>query len=250
MEKIRYYPRKVKTAVAIFAKTPGLSPIKTRLAAGIGANLAESFYCLSVKAVEETVIQVKNISNGTVIPFWALAEPEGVNFHMWSKLPILWTGEGGLGERLYTVYTTLLRQYDNVILMGTDSPQLYPFLIMDAVRKLSKSTDRCVIGPSFDGGFYLFGGSQQISETVWTAVTYSQNDTLRQLMQQLNRLNIPITRLPASGDVDTIEDLDSLLTALEVNGEALLPAQRDLYDWLQTLPNLLSVKSANLQFNR
>jgi len=40
-------------ALAIFAKTKSLSPVKTRLAADIGKPLAEAFYSLSVEAVAE-----------------------------------------------------------------------------------------------------------------------------------------------------------------------------------------------------
>jgi len=38
------------TAIAIFAKTPGLSPVKTRLAKSLGQVAAENAYRLSVAA--------------------------------------------------------------------------------------------------------------------------------------------------------------------------------------------------------
>ncbi len=45
----------MSAAIAIFVKTPGLSPVKTRLAATIGEEKAKEFYLLSLKAVEKTV---------------------------------------------------------------------------------------------------------------------------------------------------------------------------------------------------
>ena len=39
------------TAVAIFVKTPGLSPLKTRLAKGIGSALATEFHRRAAAAV-------------------------------------------------------------------------------------------------------------------------------------------------------------------------------------------------------
>jgi glycosyltransferase A (GT-A) superfamily protein (DUF2064 family) len=44
------------TALAIFVKTPGLSPVKTRLAEGIGQARAEAFYRLAVDAVAEVAL--------------------------------------------------------------------------------------------------------------------------------------------------------------------------------------------------
>ena len=39
----------------VFVKTPGLSPLKTRLAKGIGKENAESFFKDSVKQTEKTL---------------------------------------------------------------------------------------------------------------------------------------------------------------------------------------------------
>ena len=46
------------SAIAIFVKTPGLSPIKTRLAKTLGQVAAENAYRLSVKSIKATVVQV------------------------------------------------------------------------------------------------------------------------------------------------------------------------------------------------
>ena len=42
-------------AIAIFVKTPGLSPVKTRLAVKLGQKVAEEFHLTSAQAVAETV---------------------------------------------------------------------------------------------------------------------------------------------------------------------------------------------------
>ena len=47
--------KNIKTAVAIFVKTPGLSPLKTRLAAGIGNTAAQEIYNHCVKALTQTL---------------------------------------------------------------------------------------------------------------------------------------------------------------------------------------------------
>ena len=53
-------------AIAIFVKTPGISPIKTRLAASIGQQKAEDFYRLSLKSLVSTLKEID------ITPYWAV----------------------------------------------------------------------------------------------------------------------------------------------------------------------------------
>ena len=57
-------------AAAIFVKTPGLSPLKTRLATGIGAAAATDWYRLAARATAAAVAQLPNL-----VAYWAVAEP-------------------------------------------------------------------------------------------------------------------------------------------------------------------------------
>ena len=57
---------KLSGALVVFAKTIGLSSVKTRLAAGVGKEAAERFYELSLKAVEDIALVVKEESKMVV----------------------------------------------------------------------------------------------------------------------------------------------------------------------------------------
>jgi rSAM/selenodomain-associated transferase 1 len=219
-------------SLAVFAKTNSISPVKTRIAADIGISLAESFYTLSVEAVAEIVRTVQKKSHNDFVPYWALAEKEALHSQEWKGFDTLWTGEGDLGTRLNTIYSSLRQKHNYVILIGTDSPQLEPELIVSAIKKLVEYPESCVIGPAFDGGFYLFGAKTPVAESVWNNVTYSQNNTLEQLSSNLLRQGITMQLLSLQGDVDTVNDLKSLMYALKVNNK-LLPSQQKLYNWLQ-----------------
>jgi len=225
----------MKCAVAAFAKTPGLSPVKTRLAAEIGENLAEQFYRMSVEAVEDILLSVQSQSNNLIIPYWALAEIEGSKNKMWNSIPSIWTGDGDLGKRLFNVSRQMLKLYDCVMMTGTDSPQLDPQIFFDAYSMLKTSRDKCVIGPSIDGGFYLFGSSFQIPENIWTDVQYSRDDTLEQLLYMLKEAGIKHTLLEKMADADTFDDLKIISRSLQTNIGKNLPAQTKLSAWLDNL---------------
>lgn len=220
-------------ALAIFAKTSSLSPVKTRLAVDIGTTRAEKFYELSVAAVEEIVKVSQKQNNNAFVPYWALAEKDAVTYKQWQGFDKIWTGEGGFGARLHNIYSTLCQKHDYVILIGTDSPQLEPALFSDVIKKLSEQARSCIIGPATDGGFYLFAMKVAMAESLWMNVEYSQATTLEKLSSNLIRQGIDIQLLSPQGDVDTINDFKPLIRALEANNN-LLPTQRKLYRWLQS----------------
>lgn len=219
-------------ALAAFAKTATLTPVKTRLAADIGRAAADDFYALSLAAVSAVIKEAYRQSRGDFIPFWALAEKEALNNEQWQEFTPMWTGPGDLGQRLNSVYRHLHAQHEYVILIGTDSPQLEPGLLLSAIETLRSQPQAAVIGPAVDGGFYLFAASTEIAEEIWTGVEYSRSDTLENLSTRLSKAEIDIELLPARSDVDTLSDLSRLAEALRENRE-LLPAQQKLYEWLQ-----------------
>ena len=219
-------------ALAIFAKTKRLSPVKTRLAADLGKALAEQFYDLSVNAVAAIAKTIQTQSNEAYTVYWALAEKAAIDAPQWQCFNTIWTGEGDFGMRLHTVYSTLQKRHDQVILIGTDSPQLEPKIIINASKKLHAQPTTCILGPALDGGFYLFAAKVAIPASVWTQVDYSHHTTLQTLCANLTAHHISIKHLSTTVDVDTIHDLKPLLHALNAN-TIRLPAQQTLKDWLQ-----------------
>ncbi len=228
----------MKAGAAVLVKTPGLSPLKTRLAAAFGQVYAEQFYRKSCQAIEQVLDSLGN----EVQAFWALAEV-GVVHELWQRWPHLEQGSGELGSRLAKVYSNLLGTHEQAILLGADAPQLTPGLLAEAMRLGQDGS--FVIGPAHDGGFYLFLGSQAIDARVWESVVYSRSDTLSQLEEQLRAL-APIRYLPVLRDVDELEDLQALFDHwLHLPAESRLSGQEILFQWLVELgfPVAPSVKN-------
>jgi glycosyltransferase A (GT-A) superfamily protein (DUF2064 family) len=204
-----------------------LSAVKTRLAAGIGGGAAQEFYRLSVQATEALAREFESSAQGIPPPFWALAEAEGPGHPFWAGRRAVWTGKGGLGERLDRMYRLGLGRGSSSMVIGSDSPFLPPGLLGEAARELGRHPERLVIGPSFDGGFYLLGGSVDIPLEAWTSVEYSRTDTLRKLLGALSARGIAWTELPPQGDIDTLEDL----VAASGARSGMLPEQERLRQW-------------------
>src|SRR5260221_460144 len=108
------------SAIAVFVKTAGVSPVKTRLAASIGQEKAENFYSLSVKAIEATLKKL-SAKDSNVVPYWAVAEKEALEVSRWSGFRRIFQRDGTLGHRLFSVYSELLKKHSTVLLIGADS---------------------------------------------------------------------------------------------------------------------------------
>lgn len=189
------------TAIAIFVKTPGLSPIKTRLASSIGQSQATELYRRCAAAVAEAAVDA---DVGPV--YWAAAEPSRRIGEHWSDLPRLAQGEGGLGERMYRVLERLVDRHGSGLLLGADAPQIDPAHLQRAAAWLGRGVDSRVVGPARDGGFWTFGANHCPPLNRWTRVEYSRADTLSHFRDSIGD-DAEWLDLPGLTDLDTADDL-------------------------------------------
>ena len=237
-------------AIAVFVKTPGLSPVKTRLAKDIGDDLAQEFYLKSKCCTEWTVSKACQM-DVSVQPYWAVAESSGASASFWKNWQVIFQGNGGLGKRLSSVYTDLLDKHQYAILTGADSPQLKHSVFLRVAMTLSQAaksnTPLFVIGRADDGGFYLFGGTKRIPEYEWETVPYSCKETADSLIKNL-RSHGDVIEVPKELDVDTVDDLIKLKNQFKERTD-LNDIQQDLLEWIMhNLPNIsmLSQKQGKL----
>jgi len=211
-------------AIAIFVKTPGLSPIKTRLARHIGRRVAEQWHrraaaCAGISA------------KATNLPvYWAVAETDGLQHPLWKGLPRIVQGEGGLGARMARVHTEIVQRHGAGILIGADLPQIEPRHLEAAASWLDAPDARHVLGPARDGGFWLFGANRAMPTATWESVAYSQNDTAQRFIAAVDapcwELLEPMTDLDRADDLPSVRDeLDSVTNPS--------PEQRALARWIQ-----------------
>ncbi len=163
------------TAIAVFVKTPKLSPIKTRLAKDIGQKEALDFYIKSIQSIE-AMLNTLDVSL-----YWAVKEKDGLSHKLWQNHPQIHAQGSCLGAVQDGIYSQLLqnKKYDQVILLGADCPQMPASYIKQAMRALKNHN--YVTGAANDGGYTLFGGRTKITAEIWKSVKYSQNNTLEKL---------------------------------------------------------------------
>lgn len=219
------------TAIAVFVKTPGLSPVKTRLAKHIGDEAAAAFHLQAAR----TVAAVIKAAGPCLFPYWAVAEQDAPSA-IWSGFPVIWQGPGGLGIRMDRVYRELLGRHGRVLLVGADAPQIAPSMLLDAAAAIRHGGSDFVLNPAHDGGFWLLGGQRPIPSETWSAVPYSHRETCERMTNALGAIGI-LHIGPVLADVDEISDLKQLLYYLE-GMHSRVPEQTDLLRHLQNLRTL------------
>lgn len=213
------------TAVAIFVKTPGLSPLKTRLVAGWGKERAEKAYLLAADAVVELAV-----ASGIGTVYWAVAETIEDAGRYWPNQALVEQGQGPLGDRMSRVHAQLVKAHGAGLLLGADSPQIDSDWLRDAADWLQQAPARLCIGPASDGGFWTIGANRILPHEHWQAVPYSHPDTLGAFRAAMADQGDWL-ELPTLTDLDTVEDLPNLTDQLRSLRNPT-PRQQTLLTWL------------------
>jgi hypothetical protein len=227
-------------ALAIFVKTPGYSPIKTRLALELGEECAMQFHRLSAAAVASVAQRAQGQLGISV--YWAVAEAEALA--QWAGFPAMAQEAGGLGERMARVHAQLVERHGSGILIGADTPQLATHQLEQARQWLSTPAARLALGRAHDGGFWLFGANLAPPLPSWNAVEYSAAGTAEALRSGMDGLGA-WHELPVMTDADHASDLPAVLRALNALPGAT-PEQQALAAWIHGLGPRLPVQDASV----
>ena len=206
----------MKVALAIFAKDSTIGEVKTRLAAETNIDFATAFYEICLDIMQNLGAEVKRQTNNLNL-FWALAQKEALLYSKWNQNEFkpLWTTSKDLSLALNHIYQTLFDSHDIVILIGSDSPTLSQLELVEVIKKLNAGAKKTIVGPSFDGGFYLFASNQKIDAQIWQNIEYSSKQTLKQLKSELKKQSIECETLKEILDIDDLKSLKQLTQQLQ-----------------------------------
>ncbi len=176
-------------SLIVFARTPELGKVKTRLAASLGTKKALVIY---KKLLTGTLSITANI-NANINIYWSEKAPN-------NKYQI----GNDLGERMHHAILTEMSKPHKVCLIGTDTPTLTPTLIKQAFNKLAKYD--IVFGPAKDGGYYLVACKAPPPKELFLHKKWSHNNVLTEALEICKLNNLTVSLLPVLMDIDTEED--------------------------------------------
>lgn len=199
----------VRSAVICFVKTPFLSKPKSRLAKSVGEAKALEVYLKLIACMEESFVALQHHGIQTI---WAVNEQEGAQAPLWLGRRTWVQPPGTLGEKLSSIEEKAATEFDQWIFIGSDTPALTSDIIMHSLHELK--TKAWIVGPSHDGGFYLWGSKTRLEKERWLNTTYSSSGTLQELTANLPGVH-SLLPLP---DLDKMEDLKSVRESISMIG--------------------------------
>ncbi len=211
--------------LVVFAKDPIPGRVKTRLTPRITPDEAAKLYKAFVLDIVNNVRKLERNRIDNVTVAYTPVDAEMV-FRKLVDHPVNFLPQKGdnLGERMRNAFNQSFAEgAKRVVIIGTDSPTLPTSYIQKAFDVLKKVP--VVIGPTFDGGYYLLGLSKQ-NDNIFDDVEWSTSRVFKQTLTRIKSLNMQVYVLPPWYDVDTPEDLEFLkshLLAMRMSGIEEIP---------------------------
>ena len=185
--------------VIVFVKNPELGKVKTRLAATLGDEKALEIYNRLLDYTRDVLIKVRDTKKYV---FYSSFIDEGDSWQndiFEKKLQV----KGGLGEKITKALKSIFEICDQVVIIGSDCPQLTPDHIEMAFDKLQKHN--IAIGPSHDGGYYLLGMDRFYSD-IFQDINWSTDTVFQETLQKVESSGLTSYILETLSDIDYEED--------------------------------------------
>lgn len=203
-------------SLILFAKAPVLGRVKTRLAKERGERDAIVLYtaflrdmagvCASWRAEDVAVDPNRRLV--------LYVEPDGDDpilaemARLTGARVVPQVGDD-LGAKLQHIFDAeFARGARSVCAVGSDSPTLPRHLIDHAFRALA--WERVVLGPSFDGGYWLVG-AQRPPPDLFSNIPWSTPRVLNRTLAELRSQEVTPYLLPFWYDLDEAADLETLV---------------------------------------
>ena len=193
--------RKISIAsltLAVMLKVPGAIEVKSRLAKSIGVEQAIIAYRLMV---EKFLAQLPAGSVREIYYTPAHAEGE-IKSWLGGQYTYYCQADGDLGNRLSSACDKSLgRGGEAVVLMGGDCPYINQSVIKEVAKDLNRKD--IVIGPTFDGGYYLIACKQPIPD-LFKSINWSTNSVFLETLERIKTLGLTVFILNPLEDVDNL----------------------------------------------
>ncbi|MES2111235.1 MAG: TIGR04282 family arsenosugar biosynthesis glycosyltransferase [Bacteroidota bacterium] len=191
----------LNTALILFVRHPELGKVKTRLAKGIGDDKALAVYNLLLSHTRQITIPL----NCRKFIYYTdqVIEHDIWTFPGYTKRQQF--GED-LGARMSNAFKDLFEQgFKRVVIIGSDCYLLQTAILEQGITALADKD--VVIGPTFDGGYYLLGSNHYLPQ-LFTDKAWSTDQVTNQTVATINQLELTYSLLEKLHDVDEAADLE------------------------------------------
>jgi rSAM/selenodomain-associated transferase 1 len=204
----------MKTAVVVMLKNPVPGKVKTRLSRKYGKRGAARIH---TRLTEQLLSGISGLGN---VDIYLSVTPGRAHVRAWHWARVFGMrlkvqAPGDLGEKMLAECSALARQYQAVIIVGSDCPEV-DASVLEQCRKLLQSND-VVIGPAEDGGYYLLG-LRRCMAGMFRNISWGTGIVFRETERRLQSAGVSYACLEYRYDVDRPEDVIRLKRSMALTG--------------------------------
>ncbi len=192
----------------VFTRYPEPGKVKTRLCGVLGTVGAAE---LHRELTEHTLAAARGLRSSRSIDVevrYSGGDDASMRRCFGDELAYRPQGEGDLGERMARSIAVALSEGAPVaVVIGSDCPGITPDLLGRAFDMLGEDPERVILGPAFDGGYYLIGMSRERPE-LFQEIAWGTEHVFRQTETLARNAGYPLRTLEPLADIDRPEDLD------------------------------------------
>jgi rSAM/selenodomain-associated transferase 1 len=187
----------------IFIKNPIAGKVKTRIAATMGNEMALEIYNILLDLTMVNSLEVNTLRH--------LYYSDSLEMNdEWANQDFLKAVQvsGNLGHKMKVAFSEIFQQYEDqqklkVVIIGSDCPELTPDLLSQSFDYLE--THDVVLGPTFDGGYYLLGMNGYYP-SLFDNINWSTETVFLETVNNTEQLQLTYAILPTLNDIDTESD--------------------------------------------
>lgn len=187
---------KSEKAIILFTKNPELGKVKTRIAKTLGDKKALAIY-------KKLLVHTNEIVAHLAIDKYVFYSESIIQKDIWPNDIFTKLTQKGttLGEKMSKAFEEVFNtNYDTVCIIGSDCYELNTAIIENAFQLLR--TNDCVIGPTFDGGYYLLG-MHKLHAPLFQNIEWSTENVFNQTLKICDALQLKTAFTAKLNDVDT-----------------------------------------------
>jgi rSAM/selenodomain-associated transferase 1 len=196
--------------LVIMAKAPRLGSVKTRLAKSLPLPAVTELYrCF----LNDTIALAQALDNVEVAIMCPASDVEDLSHAVAKMVRVVPQTGDGLAAALASVFTHFSDiGRHRIIAFNSDSPHL-PVAVLETAFDLLTTCD-LVVGPTYDGGYYLVGATASHPGLFATDGMGTAN-AFKALLKRASNLDLSVRVIDPFYDIDVAADLSQLADELQ-----------------------------------
>lgn len=196
--------------IIFFTRIPALGKTKTRLESFISK---ENCVKLQTAFIKDIYSNIKNMGMDIIVNYSVDGDLDVLKDITGNDTCFLMQEGKDLGEKMNNAFLFALKEYKNVVLIGSDLPLISKEDIKKAFNVLE--TKDIVVSPTFDGGYYLIGMKRENKEIF--SMKYSTSSVFQETIDKIKALGKSYGEGNIQLDIDDEDDLLNLYGILQEN---------------------------------